>query len=536
MDVPRPPPTSRAGATALACLLIAGALAVVLAGVPSSLFDLDRHAVPKELALHLTALLGLPLVAWSLPAIRLTVPAWLLTAWLGWSALSAIFAVNYWLAWRALGIGFSGAVVFWMARRAQLGGRGRWVLEGVGVAVVVAAVTGLAQAHGLEFELLAEARAPGGTLGNRNFLAHLSVIGLPAVILLLARARSRVGALVSFAGLLCLVALVVLTRSRAAWLGGSLSLATMGLALLVARRGDRPMGLGGRVRLAMVGLASGIAVALLVPNQLAWRSDSPYRDTLEGLVSYQEGSGRGRVIQYQNSLELVRRSPVFGTGPGNWPVLYPTVTSPGDPSFAGAAPIPTNPWPSSDWIALLAERGPLGALLLLLAGIALGIGALRRLRSPDPDAALDGVALLGVLVATVVCGAFDAVMLLAPPTFIVMALAGTLTPASGPVVERTLPRGAAVLLLPLLVGLATAFAGRSAAQLAAIRMAGSGRSLTAVRQASLIDPGNFRLQLIQATRLRCTQARPHAHQALRLFPHHPSARRAAARCGGGATV
>ena len=42
--------------------------------------------------------------------------------------------------------------------------------------------TGLIQAYGLiTSDLTSTTRAPGGTFGNRNFLAHLTAIGLPLV-------------------------------------------------------------------------------------------------------------------------------------------------------------------------------------------------------------------------------------------------------------------------------------------------------------------------------------------------------------------
>lgn len=530
-DSTSPSPSRAAGA--LAGLLVAGALAIALAGVPSELFDLDRHAVPKELVLHLTALLGLPILAWSLSAIRLSVPAWLLTAWLGWSALSMLFATNPWLAWRAFGLGVSGATIFWMAGRAARGGRGGMVLGGLAFASVIAAATGVAQAHGVEFALLAESRAPGGTLGNRNFLAHLSVIVLPILLLRTLRARGTTGLMFGALGLGISSMMIVLTRSRAAWLAGAVSLGCLALALLIARRADRPLCTPNRARPATLALGLGILGALLIPNQLNWRSDSPYRDTLGALVNAQEGSGRGRLIQYRNTMELVRNSPIFGTGPGNWAVEYPTATTPGDPSFSRAAPIPSNPWPSSDWVAMVAERGPMGALLLLLAGLTMAISALKRLRDADPVVSLRSATLVAVLVATLICGLFDAVLLLAPPTLFFWAAMGVLLPDVGPVLVRPLTRRQGLLAFTLLVGVLTAFTARSAMQLFAIEAAGSGRDLAAVQRAALIDPGNFRLQLILATRLRCSRAYPHGQMALRLFPNHPSARRAEARCGRG---
>jgi hypothetical protein len=45
--------------------------------------------------------------------------------------------------------------------------------------VVLGALTGLIQAYGLLTTDLASPRAPGGTFGNRNFMAHLVALGLP---------------------------------------------------------------------------------------------------------------------------------------------------------------------------------------------------------------------------------------------------------------------------------------------------------------------------------------------------------------------
>src|SRR6185312_6490774 len=42
------------------------------------------------------------------------------------------------------------------------------------LAVVLVGVTALLQAYGLETDYVSLNRAPGGTLGNRNFVAHLA--------------------------------------------------------------------------------------------------------------------------------------------------------------------------------------------------------------------------------------------------------------------------------------------------------------------------------------------------------------------------
>ena len=403
------------------------------------------------------------------------------------------------------------------------------LLVGLGVALVAGALTGLAQAYGFDAALLADSRAPGGTFGNRNFLAHLMAIGGPVLLLLLLEARGARPAALAAAGLGLICAAAILTRSRAGWLGFVLSAAVMGIAGLMAARQRPGVMPRARCRLALgVVLVAGI-LALALPNRLAWRSESPYRDTMRDLTNYREGSGRGRLIQYQNSLRLVPADPVFGVGPGNWAVEYPRVTTPGDPSFAGADPMPTNPWPSSDWVALVTERGVIGALLLLACLGAMALTGMRRLRSQDPAEARRAVALLGVLTATLVTGAFDAVLLLAPPTLFVWTATGALLPLSG--TAAGLP-GSNRRWPTLLVATAMVLAVlRSAGQSRAIVVAGPGWGVDRLERAVLFDPGSYRLHLLIAQRSGCLRALPHARAAARLFPHLPAPARRLAACG-----
>ena len=479
-----PDPRQRRRATGLAGLLGVGALGVVLALVQSDLFDLDRHAAAKELALHLTALLGLVVLLPRWRRVTAGAVEVLLAAFLAWSAVTALLATNHWLAFRSWSLTFSGVVIFLMAREAARQGRGRMVAAGLAFAAVIGALTGLAQAYGLDWSLLAGSGLIAGA--------------------------------------------VVLTRSRAAWLAIGASLVMIGLALLAVRRAaDRP-GLGRRRPAGLLAaLAAGVVLALLLPNRLEWKSDSPYAESLKGIVNYQEGSGHGRLIQYRNTLGLVARDPVFGVGPGNWMVRYPQVTTPGDPSFGGADPIPTNPWPSSDWMAFWAERGMVGVLLLLGAGLAAAVTAWRRLHQPGQ--ALASVALLGCLTAAMVAGLFDAVLLLAAPTLFVFAAVGALLPPSGTVVAVPLRRRRAALAATSLVALLVVL--RSAGELTAIALTSQGRQRAVLERASQFDPGNHRLHLYLAMRGSCAQRLPHARAARRLLPFHDWPRRAAAACG-----
>src|SRR4051812_50171386 len=100
------------------------------------------------------------------------------------------------------------------------------------------------------------------------------------------------------------------------------------------------------------------------------------------------------------------RHPLFGVGPGNWPVVYPQRVPANDPSLDQTnGGMTANPWPSSDWIAAISERGVAAFVLLALAFLALTTAALGQLRRAiDVQDALNAAALVGILAGAVVAG------------------------------------------------------------------------------------------------------------------------------------
>jgi hypothetical protein len=199
-----------------------------------------------------------------------------------------------------------------------------------------------------------------------------------------------------------------------------------------------------------------------------------------------------------------------------------------------------NPWPSSDWVAALSERG-------LPAFLALGATVLGLLwwahraawHSRDADRALVGGIFGATLAATVVVGLFDAVLLLAAPAFIAWTALGALAVESGLLDEaaRPLPWPAPARRLAwVALGLSALLAaGRATGQGLAMALFSTGRP-TPMARAGELDPGSYRIRLRQAQlavqRGRCAEVRIHAAAAAALLPEAPAPRRLLARCGG----
>lgn len=513
-----------------------GAPLIVVAAVASPLFELDRYQMPKELILHAAAFGAAALALRRVRELPLAMVDLLLIGYGVMVTVSAVLATNGWLAFRAAGITWAGLAIFWTARGIARSGLAGPLLGMLAFASVLGAVSGLLQAYGVELPFESARRAPGGMFGNRNFMAHTAAIGLPLLAFLTLDARTRVGpALGAFAVTLSAAALL-LSRSRAAWLA-----AAAGLTILLVE-GILVSGLWNdrRVRVRLIGLgvaaALGIGAGLTLPNTLSWRAERPYLDSLVGVANFRDGSGRGRLIQYGNTLRMAGGHPVLGVGPGNWQVAYPRYTTPGDPAFHAGDPVPTNPWPSSDWVAMIAERGaPALALLFAAGGVMAFVGVRRsRERRAAPEG-LAGLTVVATIVVAAVVGTFDAVVLLAAPTFFLWATLGALLPAPRQIFR--IPEGRPVhLVLAATLVAGALFTLHSAAQTSSIIAAGSGDDRASLLRAAELDPGSYRLQMLLAggygKLVPCEQVRTHAARARDLFPYHATPRWLLSRCEG----
>lgn len=512
-----------------------GILLSVIVALPYKMFELDRYFVPKELVLHVVALVVAVILLARRRTLSFDLADRLLAFFLVWSVASAVFATNYWLAQRALGVSVSGVIIFWGARSISDRGFYRPILAAAAVAAVCAAAISLAQAYGIETEYFSTNRAPGGTLGNRNFVAHIAVIGLPALVWCTVTARHQLGAFLGSLGAAVLGGALVLSRSRAAWLAVAVCVVVLFIPMLASRKYWRGAKVGGRFARLVLASVIGAMVAIVLPNRLNWNSESPYLDTARGVVDYKSGSGRGRLAQYQNSLRMAIVNPLLGVGPGNWPVEYVEFAPSNDRSLADDG-MTANPWPSSDWVAFIAERGIVPTVALLGAFAVLFYGSLRRWGELETgDAVLAQLVLGGTIVATMVVSAFDVVLLLGAPSFLVWSVLGATSGIRHEGTDAKLSPRAWGLIAGGMIVIAVISVARSAAQTVSMMTVGRGGMTAGWVTGAAWDPGSYRINLrvaeLYARRGRCGTARSYARKAVGLFPHSPQAKRIASSCG-----
>jgi hypothetical protein len=224
-------------------------------------------------------------------------------------------------------------------------------------------------------------------------------------------------------------------------------------------------------------------------------------------------------VQYARSLRIAAAHPLLGAGPGNWGVVYPKYVKEFDRSIDAATGRAVNPWPSSDWVAVLSERG-LPALAALLAAFAFLFHGAWRKAEAGGEEAWEGFALAAALASAAVVGCFDAFQLLPAPAFLLWGLAGATAAASPPVWSAELsPRAARRLTLAVCLILGAA-ALRSSAQIAAMSLFTRARTRAEVARAAFLAPGDAHIR----SRLAALRAKPRpASAAPVMLPPAPPA-------------
>jgi O-antigen ligase len=188
-----------------------------------------------------------------------------------------------------------------------------------------------------------------GTFTNHNHFAGFLEITFPVTLFLGFASRDRKNIFVNAAIAICLVIQgtgLVASQSRGAWIAMA--------AAFVFAAGHRFV----RKHLAVVFLAV-LGLGLLVTVPVFSNTGIPKR-LLSILNVEKDVSAHTRIQIWRGTVGMIRDNPLFGVGPGNFPVAFPLYRTPGLHAFVNRA--------HNDYLEWTAETGlfalPLLAVLL----------------------------------------------------------------------------------------------------------------------------------------------------------------------------
>lgn len=484
----------------------------------------DNFIVPKLLVLTAAAFAAAGLLLAEARSVRFERMDGLLLICLVLLIPSTLSAVSQGYAVAAAAAFAASLILFWVSRSLAATGRRSELVGMAVIAIGLLVVSGLLEAY---LGLALSSRPPGGTIGNRNRLAHLAVMGLPSLALLTAWTRGRV-AVGAFVGLSAMSgAVILLSRSRGAWLA-LVAVVLVGSLLLAARVWRRqPLSTRARARLTLhvVSVLVGGTLALLLPNRLEWVSSNPYRDSALTLIDYRDGTGAGRLVEYRNTIAMIGNSPWLGVGPGNWRVHYPTYTSEEDPNLLPGI-VPVRRYPQSEWLGGAAERGlPSSLALIAFFGLLLRRWAAGLTREGSGRKAAYCASGILTIVAVGVVGLFDPVIQTPVAGFIVPVLLGAMAavPAPPPAIRPARAARAAMVVGTLVIGVVLVSA--QVRNVWGTYLYARNPTLESLERAARIDPGSYTIMALTASLLvergQCEAAAPYVVAARGMYPTAP---------------
>ena len=256
----------------------------------------------------------------------------------------------------------------------------------------------------------------GGTYQCPNHIAHLFQMWLPFCLVFIFIPQFGWFWRICFAYALPLFLLLIYqTQSRAGLLG---AVAAIGITLLlmVLRKSRKAF------------LIALLAAPLLFAGMLGglWAGSAMFRERMQPVAGFlaQCSSGNfeftdSRPQAWLDTLPMIADRPVFGFGPGNYGQIYEEYRK------RVLAVRVEMVHAHNEYLELLAEYGLVGGVLVLCVLISISVQMIRLIRtSPRPYHALPAAALLGALAGTAVHGFFDFELHIFPNAMMLALLAG----------------------------------------------------------------------------------------------------------------
>jgi putative inorganic carbon (HCO3(-)) transporter len=234
--------------------------------------------------------------------------------------------------------------------------RARYLIYALLASATLTGLYGIFQHFGLDFIRLTgkvfELTRSSGTFGNPIFLGAFLVLMIPVAVSLLIRTGGAKQKLVLSAAMTVMLACLILTQTRGAWLGLALSFVFLGVTFL--RKGilkDRRI-LAGLLSLAVLVGAVSLSLYIFEPNASVVRR---VRTAIE-----RSGSVATRLDMWTGSMKLIRNRPLIGYGWETFDGIFPKY---GTTFLMSVEELPDRP--HNGFLYLGASSGLLGWLAFL---------------------------------------------------------------------------------------------------------------------------------------------------------------------------
>ena len=527
------------------CVLLAGLILTLFSWLPGPPFRLDQYDLPKDLVLGAVGVGCAVLLLLSDDDASHVHMDVFLAVCVSWAALLAwTTALNATVAWRAVGFSCAAFAVFLLAWRVGARGNADVIFRLASVILAVLGVVIVLEAIGAIPFISAPGRRPGAMLGNRNLAARVVCLSLPLLwrqFMSADRTLSRI----SMALMLSVAAAaIVLSRSRGVWLVAS------GLVVLLPAynwwlqrhrlRDSEPVASS----LWFAAVLFGATTAVVLPNRLSWQPRD-FASSASAVGEFRTGTGRGRLIQAETTVRMIRARFPSGAGPGNWSITYPAYAQRGDPSVQIAAFYPAPLVPRNDLLSLTSELGIIGCVLSLVAFGGVILRGMQMSGSPDRARARGGVTVVALAIAAGLLGLLDSVLRTAPTVMVLALLLGLVLGENDAFTRRSGTNRGWPKLLHQAVLLCAAwgssvFAIGALQDVMALRFVMTARALDDLTRAVAVSPHNMEARMLLAYALaesgNCELANVHLTEAARLQPYAIAVNILRDRCDGGADL
>jgi O-antigen ligase len=303
-----------------------------------------------------------------------------------WSIISSMNAVNptegfYVVSRQLLNLAVLFVIVFVVIHEEK---QFLKIAKTLAIAGILHSFIGIFQFYEAAFTDIPGNYLPYGLMANRNLYGSAQALLIPFCLLVLQQG-SRTWKYISGASLLLLVISIFFSQTRSAWLASVLIFAVSFILIYIFSPANRKKWL--------MGSGAGLLIIIFIIGFLVTTNNNEdFKRSIAGRAASFTGSSVDSSAEQKNvterftiwkkTIQLIKKEPVLGVGPGNWRIAIPTTGTEGTAWETGAY-VPDQP--HNDYLHIASETGIPGALLYFIPWIIIGLLGLQVIIKTTSD-------------------------------------------------------------------------------------------------------------------------------------------------------